>query len=125
MVATRLTTARHIAMAAAIDWSRSEPVQLFSKQAAVCWTNAWFLHKQRVSLGEHEPLVVEEDKQGRAQSGKSGGESPCPEDKSCNTKRRTGIAGLPGLKESCRSSGKSSGENNKDGGETHDVSDKE
>jgi hypothetical protein len=109
-----------------MDWSRSEPEQLFLKQAFVCWTKSLLLHKQRVSLREHEPVAFEEVKQGRAQSGKSGGgKSPRPEVRFCNAKRRTRIAGLPGLKESCRSSGKSSGENNKDGGETHDVSDKE
>lgn len=32
-------TERHIEMAAAMDWSRSEPEQFFSKHCVVSWTN--------------------------------------------------------------------------------------
>jgi hypothetical protein len=69
-----------------MDWSSSGPEQLFLKQVFVFWTKSWSLHKQRVSLREHEPGLVEV-KQGRAQSGRSGGgKSPRPEDKFYNTK---------------------------------------
>jgi len=59
-------TARHISTAASMDFSRSAPEQLFSKQVVVPLTKFWSWHKQAVSWELHEELV--EVKQGRAQS---------------------------------------------------------
>jgi len=59
-------TARHASTAAAMDWSRSVPEQLFWKQRVSASTNAWLLHKQAVSARLHEPGTTEV-KQGRAQ----------------------------------------------------------
>lgn len=76
-------------------------------------------HKHLVSLAAHvaEVMVV---RQGRAQPGKREVSRPIQTSGEA-AKGRTRIAGLPVLKERRRGGRESSRENNKDGGETHDV----